>query len=383
MSGVSEDAGHTLVHFLYTGSYETLEEDTLDLAREYKTSVLVYHASRNWGLTGLEVLAQQKMQHLDKELPILEILQVTRDVFSSLPEGETWLAGYIQGNLQRLVKPHDPEFGLRGFYDIIGQDHRFDNAVMKMIFEILSIHISYMKYQHVRTPNGIISNESPVTEEPEAVPEPEYAFEPEPEPVSEPEPWPEEPAPEPVSEPEPWPEEPAPEPVSEPEPWPEEPAPEPVSEPEPWPEEPAPEPVSEPEPWPEEPAPEPVSEPEPWPEEPAPEPVSEPEPWPEEPEPQPAFEPEPWPEEPEPQPASEPEPEPVSEPEPWPEEPEPQPASEPESAFEPEPWPEGPEPEAVPNEFPAEGDSELRTFSRVPVDADGGPEDIMLGLKSV
>ncbi|KAJ5836212.1 hypothetical protein N7447_002238 [Penicillium robsamsonii] len=180
MSGVSEDVGHTLVHFLYTGGYETLDEGTLDLAREYKRSVLVYHASRNWGLTGLKVLAQQKMQHLDKELPILEILRVTRDVFSSLPEGETWLPGYIQGNLQRLVKPHDPELGLCGFYDIIGQDHRFDNAVMKMIFEILSIHISYMKYQH----------------EPEPEPEPEPAFEPEPTP--EPEPWPEEPEPEPI-----------------------------------------------------------------------------------------------------------------------------------------------------------------------------------------
>lgn len=152
MSGVSKDARHTLVHFLYTGGYETLNEDILDLAREYKTSVLVYHTSRNWGLTGLEVLAQQKMQHLDKELPILEILRVTRDVFSSLPEGETWLLGYIQGNLQRLVKPYDPEFGLRGFYDIIGQDHRFDNAVMKMIFEILSIYISYMEYQHGKSP---------------------------------------------------------------------------------------------------------------------------------------------------------------------------------------------------------------------------------------
>lgn len=76
----------------------------------------------------------------------------------------------------------------------------------------------------------------------------------------------------------------------------------------------------------------------------------------------------PVPEEPEPVPEPEyafkPEPKPVSEPEP-------------ESAFEPEPCPEDPEPapelepEAVPNEFPAEGDSELRTFSRVPVDAGG------------
>lgn len=152
MSNVDEDIGHTVVHFLYTGGYETvsspLGEGTSDLAREYKRSVLVYHASRTWGLTNLEVLAQQKMQHLDEELPILEILRVVRGVFSSLPPGEAWLPGYIQGNLQHLLKPNDPGLGLREFYDIIGQDHEFDNAVMKMVLEILSLRICSMKDQH-------------------------------------------------------------------------------------------------------------------------------------------------------------------------------------------------------------------------------------------
>ncbi|KAJ5520690.1 hypothetical protein N7463_001143 [Penicillium fimorum] len=247
MPDIDEDVGHTVVHFLYTGGYETvsspLDEGISDLAREYKRSVLVYHASRTWGLTDLEALAQQKMQHLDEELPILEILRVTRDVFSSLPADETWLPVYIQGNLQRLIKPDDPWLGLRGFYDIIGQDHQFDNAVMRMIIEILSLRIFSMKYQHMKTPNGIISNESPlrgpvpeepepVSEDPEPVPkDPEPALE-ELEPVpEEPEPAPEElePVPEPASkpvpkEPEPVPEDPEPVP-EEPEPAPDEPYP--------------------------------------------------------------------------------------------------------------------------------------------------------------
>ncbi|KAI3223538.1 hypothetical protein DTO012A7_8151 [Penicillium roqueforti] len=108
------------------------------------------------------------MQHLDEELPILEILRVVRGVFSSLPPGEAWLPGYIQGNLQHLLKPNDPGLGL------------------------------------LKTPNGIISNKSHLSglvhEEPEPVPE-------EPEPVpEEPEPVPEEPEPVP-EEPEPVPEE--------------------------------------------------------------------------------------------------------------------------------------------------------------------------------
>lgn len=152
MSNVDEDVGHTVVHFLYTGGYETvispLDEGTSDLTREYKRSVLVYHASRTWGLTGLEILAKQKMQHLDEEVPVLEILRVMRDVFSSLPAGETWLPAYIQGNLQRLLRPEAPGLGLREFYNILGQDHQFDNAVMKMILEILSIRLPFMKDQH-------------------------------------------------------------------------------------------------------------------------------------------------------------------------------------------------------------------------------------------
>lgn len=129
-----------------------LDEGTSDLAREYKRSVLVYHASRTWGLTGLEIFAKQKMQHLDEEIPVLEMLRVMRDVFSSLPTGETWLPAYIQGNLQRLLRPEDPGPGLREFYNILGQDHQFDNAVMKMILEIPSIRLSFMKDQHGEWP---------------------------------------------------------------------------------------------------------------------------------------------------------------------------------------------------------------------------------------
>jgi hypothetical protein len=43
---IYEIAGHTLVHFLYSGEYETinvpLNEDTSDIAREYKRSIFIY-----------------------------------------------------------------------------------------------------------------------------------------------------------------------------------------------------------------------------------------------------------------------------------------------------------------------------------------------------
>lgn len=141
-----------MVHFLYTGGYETvnspLDEGTSDISKEYKKSVLVYQASRTYGLAELEILAKQKMKQLDEEVPILEVLQVTRDVFSNLPAGETWLPSYIEGNLQRLLEPEDPAFGLREFYNILGRDHQFDIVVMKMIIETLSIRLLSIQDRH-------------------------------------------------------------------------------------------------------------------------------------------------------------------------------------------------------------------------------------------
>lgn len=131
------------MHFLYSGTYETLdsplEEGTSDVAREHKRSILVYQASRSYGLSDLEVMAKEKIKRLGKEIPIREILEATRDVFSSLPADETWLPDYLEESLQRLLKSGRHDLG--ELYDTLGQDHGFDNTVMKIMLEILSTRL--------------------------------------------------------------------------------------------------------------------------------------------------------------------------------------------------------------------------------------------------
>lgn len=142
---VHEDVGHTLVRFLYSGDYETinspLKEGTSDLAREYRRSVFVYQASRTWGISDLEKLAKPNIESLGKGMPIFDILCTTRDVFSSLPEDETWLPKYIERSFQRLLRPGKIGYGLNGIYSTLGQSHRFDNTVMKIMLNILSHQI--------------------------------------------------------------------------------------------------------------------------------------------------------------------------------------------------------------------------------------------------
>ncbi|KAL2871612.1 uncharacterized protein BJX67DRAFT_377365 [Aspergillus lucknowensis] len=63
LSDIHEDAGHTVVNFLYTGNYETtrstFDREISPIAREFRMSVFVYQASRTYDLRELEVLAKK------------------------------------------------------------------------------------------------------------------------------------------------------------------------------------------------------------------------------------------------------------------------------------------------------------------------------------
>lgn len=133
------------MHYLCSGKYETinspLDEETCGIAREYRISVLVYHASRKYDLSGLESLAKHYVEHFGEELSLHDILRLTRGVLSILPEGETWLPNYIEGHLKRLLKFDDPNGNLGELYSSLGHDHQFDNVVMKMVIEMFSVRL--------------------------------------------------------------------------------------------------------------------------------------------------------------------------------------------------------------------------------------------------
>ena len=68
LSEVDEDIGHTFVHFLYTGTYETLSprpcSDIHVVPREFERSVQVYRAAKTYGVHGLEELAKKYIEKL-------------------------------------------------------------------------------------------------------------------------------------------------------------------------------------------------------------------------------------------------------------------------------------------------------------------------------
>lgn len=91
------------MHFLYSGNYETinspLDGDKFYVAREYRRNVLVYHTSRAYKIAPLEALAKKHIEHFGEEMSMFDSLRTIAEVFSKLPEDETWLPIYIKRNL--------------------------------------------------------------------------------------------------------------------------------------------------------------------------------------------------------------------------------------------------------------------------------------------
>ncbi|KAK2037587.1 hypothetical protein LZ31DRAFT_534816 [Colletotrichum somersetense] len=268
LKDVPDEAGHTVLHYLHTSMWQTLDDaDLPDESRplnQLKVSLHVYATAKTYGLPGLAELAKQEIYQHAEALPALRVLVSASDACRLLGEDDLWFSAFIKLRVEELVRGNSPSEKMR-FLMFFDAATPYTKMLVRLIFEICCNSSTYFSPASLPTPQ--------TEPEPQAYSGPrglckkckkrkvKKLSEPEPEPAPEPEPEPEQWA-EPEPEPEPAPEaDPEPEPEAEPEP---EPEPEKVPEPEPeqWTE---PEPESTPEP-----APEPAqwteSEPEPAPE---------------------------------------------------------------------------------------------------------------------
>jgi hypothetical protein len=87
------------VHYLYTGSYQTLKlQDVSDVSEsttEYKRACLVYCTARLYRLDSLADYVVQNMELFEKRLSLFQILNMAGDVCPKLLEDEIWVSDYL------------------------------------------------------------------------------------------------------------------------------------------------------------------------------------------------------------------------------------------------------------------------------------------------
>jgi hypothetical protein len=143
---LDEDIGHTLVHYLYTGTYQTLKlrggSDDAGRITEYRISVLAYCAARMYGLNGLNRFAKDNIERLGKGIPIFDFLDVTREAYPKLPEDETWFSDHLKKRIKSAFEANGNLFKQSGLVDRIGKVSAFDKALLKIIVEVYNERIA-------------------------------------------------------------------------------------------------------------------------------------------------------------------------------------------------------------------------------------------------
>lgn len=143
---VDEDIGHTLVHYLYTGTYQTLKmhnvSDEIERLTQYQRSVRLYYIARLHNLAGLQLLAQDHIESSRDGISIHDILRVAGEVYWKLPSDEDWFSIYLKKEMMVAFRADHALFMQEAFFNHIGSHKRFNRFLFKVMVIIYSDVIS-------------------------------------------------------------------------------------------------------------------------------------------------------------------------------------------------------------------------------------------------
>ena len=139
---VHEDAGHTLVHYLNTGTYQTLtlpgKPGISQSLAEYKTSVLVYCIAKNHGLPDLETLAKLHVTASGECLPFFDLLDITAAVYEDIPAKEQWFLTFLKSTIDAAFRNDRDLFRRDAFLNRIGTNRSFNLVLVNSIVRNLA-----------------------------------------------------------------------------------------------------------------------------------------------------------------------------------------------------------------------------------------------------
>ncbi|KAF5527017.1 hypothetical protein CGCA056_v001565 [Colletotrichum aenigma] len=148
MEEVPDDAGHVLVHYVYTGTWQILRQrhtqqqptafsdSNIGVTKsDFETSVHVYCAARAYGLSNLVELAKGQVQRLASHLTPLNVLLSASEACQLLAEDDLWFRGFLQ-RLLRLMFNNSKDLEESLFLGCIGQDTVYSKFLMRSLFRL-------------------------------------------------------------------------------------------------------------------------------------------------------------------------------------------------------------------------------------------------------
>ena len=135
---LDEATAHTLVHYLYSSSFQVPSISGVDKStthyNSYKHATCVYCAAVRYSVSGLDQLAKRKIVHHGVGLSIFDILAVARDHgFPLLPESDTQYSEYLESCITQAMKEDPGPFRKPDFITKFGGNSRLLRVIWETV----------------------------------------------------------------------------------------------------------------------------------------------------------------------------------------------------------------------------------------------------------
>lgn len=146
---VGEDIGHSVVHYLYTGQYQTImAPSTSRRQTEYVQSVHIYSVALGYRIKGLDTLAKHYMLLFEDSVDIFQILSVARKEYGEIRNLDDWYPKYLVNKIQCAFEKDEDIFKQKEFSAILGEDAKFDQFLMHAVISLYSDKVSTLKERY-------------------------------------------------------------------------------------------------------------------------------------------------------------------------------------------------------------------------------------------
>jgi len=152
-----EDIGHTIVNWLYTGSYQTLHDPTVQgtarRQKEYRRSVEVYCVSIFYGMSGLASQALHYVRMFGDAVDIRIILDIAKEIFTKYRGRTDLFVGYIKylkEKLNNMVQADEGFFKQEDFVKGFVQAPGFDKFMVQQMVSFYSDVIQDLKGNDIK-----------------------------------------------------------------------------------------------------------------------------------------------------------------------------------------------------------------------------------------
>ncbi|KAK7177680.1 hypothetical protein PSPO01_16274 [Paraphaeosphaeria sporulosa] len=145
LPGVSAATGHTLVHYLYTGTYQTLQakgEDAVAPAHiKFKQALLTFVLASAYELPDLEKLAKEQIERHGSHMAVVDVLDTVRKEFSKM--ARCWFHEYMQARTKEQFDLDFTFFTSKAFINSVGEGalHKFMACHLVELFSAKLTHI--------------------------------------------------------------------------------------------------------------------------------------------------------------------------------------------------------------------------------------------------